>query len=87
VIPVQLVGRVVEPGGDRVDGPASLERIRGEQLQQSIAVGRLLDPVDPILFRRSDDFAANLESAVLITQTAAEPEGRDAWQRLAAVLL
>ena len=42
---------------------SGLERIRREQLQQVVTVGRRLLAEDAILFRRRDDLAAGLERA------------------------
>jgi hypothetical protein len=42
--------------------------------------------VDAVLLGHRDDLAAHLERGVLVAQTAAEPEGRDARQRLVRVL-
>jgi hypothetical protein len=54
VVPIQLVGHVVQTGRNWVGGSAGVERVRGEQLQPLVAVGRLFQPEDTILCRDAD---------------------------------
>ena len=81
MIPVQLVGHVVEPRRDRAGRLARHERVRRKQLEELRSLGRLLDAGHTMLRRGGPHLAADLERVHLIPQTDAAPQRRYPRQR------
>ena len=85
MVPIELVGGVVEPGGDRVRRGSRLNRVRGEQFQRRVSVGFGLVLEEPILLRRRDHLATGLEGVRLVSGAEAYAQRWNAGQRLPAV--
>ncbi len=89
MIPIQLVRRVIEAHGNRVDGAVGAERVRREQLEHLVAVGRrlarfafgCLHPEDARLLAGEHTVNAKLERVLLHAQPDAATQRRHARQR------
>src|SRR5688500_11956115 len=82
MVSIELVRRVFEPRGDRVDHPLGAKGVRREQLQQAVAAGRRLLAEEAILLRRRGYLDAGLEGVALVVQPPTQTERRNARQRL-----
>ena len=86
MVAVELVGDIVDAERDRVRRAGRTERVRHEELQQVVAVGRLLGAEHAVLLRDDGDFAAHLQRVALVTRGDADAERRNTRKRIVAVL-